>query len=63
MAAALLLSFTSLSVNAQTINGDTSRAARTQSFTGTVTYDGSGAGTGGSNGSYFGYNAGHATTG
>lgn len=63
VAAALLLSFTSLSANAQSVSQDSLHSARTQSFSGTVTYDGSGAGTGGANGSYFGYNAGHATTG
>lgn len=62
MAAALLLSFTSISVNAQTVSPDTSRNARTQSFSGTVTYDGSGAGTGGSEGTYVGYNAGAVNT-
>lgn len=62
MAAALLLSVTSLSVNAQTVSPDSSRNARTQSFSGTVTYDGSGAGTGGSEGTYVGYNAGATTT-
>lgn len=63
MAAALLLSLSSISVNAQSVSQDSLRMARTQSFTGTVTYDGSGAGTAGPNGSYFGYNAGHSTTG
>jgi hypothetical protein len=63
MAAALLLSVTSLSVKAQSVSEDSSRNARTQSFTGTVTYDGSGAGTGGSEASYFGYNSGAVTTG
>ncbi len=62
MAAALLLSFTSISVNAQSVSQDTSRAARTQSFSGTVTYDGSGAGTGGTDGTYVGYNAGAVNT-
>lgn len=62
MAAALLLSVTSISVNAQTVSQDSSHNARTQSFSGTVTYDGSGAGTGGSEGTYVGYNAGAATT-
>jgi hypothetical protein len=62
MAATLLLSVTSLSVNAQTISPDSSHNARTQSFSGTVTYDGSGAGTGGSEGTYVGYNAGAVTT-
>lgn len=63
MAAALFLSFTSFSVNAQSVSRDTLRAARTQSFSGTITYDGSGAGTGGSEGTYVGYNAGAITTG
>ncbi|MDR6805369.1 hypothetical protein J2Y45_002322 [Dyadobacter sp. BE34] len=63
MAATLLLSITSISVNAQTVSPDTSRNARTQSFSGTVTYDGSGAGTGGSEASYFGVNSGAVTTG
>ncbi|MBO9613069.1 MAG: hypothetical protein J7619_10265 [Dyadobacter sp.] len=62
VAAALLLSFTSLSANAQSVSQDSSRNARTQSFSGTVTYDGSGAGTGGSEGTYVGYNAGAVTT-
>lgn len=63
LAATLLLSFTSLSANAQTAPEDSTRNARTQSFSGTVTYDGSGAGTGGSDATYVGYNAGAVTTG
>ena len=62
MASALLLSITSISVNAQTVSPDTSRNARTQSFSGTVTYDGSGAGTGGSEATYFGTNSGAIST-
>jgi hypothetical protein len=63
-----LSSFLFLSANViygqtQTIQPDSGRSARTQSFSGTVTYDGSGAGTGGANGTYVGYNAGHVTTG
>jgi hypothetical protein len=45
---------------------DSLRSARTDgtlSVNGTVTYDGIGAGTSGSEGSYFGYNAGRVTTG
>lgn len=63
MAAALLLSATSLSVNAQSVSQDTARNLRTQSFTGTVTYDGSGAGTSGSDAAYFGTGSGAVSTG
>lgn len=59
-ATAVLLFISSNSVKAQT---DSSHVARTQSFSGTVTYDGSGAGTGGTEGTYVGYNAGAVTSG
>ena len=62
-ATAVLLFISSNSVKAQTAFKDSTHAARTQSFSGTVTYDGSGAGTGGTDGTYVGYNAGAATTG
>jgi hypothetical protein len=39
------------------------RVAGTNSFIGDITYEGSGAGTTGAQGSYFGYNAGMITTG
>jgi hypothetical protein len=61
--ATAFLSFASLFTLAQPIVQDSSRAARTQSISGTVTYDGSGAGTGGSNAAYFGYQSGAITTG
>ncbi|WP_353721944.1 hypothetical protein [Dyadobacter sp. 676] len=61
IAAALYLSFSALSVEAQSVENSNS-SARTESISGTVTYDGSGAGTGGSEASYFGYNAGAVST-
>lgn len=50
-------------VNAQSDSLRSARTDGTQSVNGTVTYDGTGAGTGGSEGSYFGNNAGRVTTG
>jgi hypothetical protein len=61
--AALLLSVSSFQTQAQTTGVDSLKSARTQSFSGTTTYDGSGAGTAGANGTYVGYHAGAATTG
>ncbi|WP_254411938.1 hypothetical protein [Dyadobacter diqingensis] len=50
-------------VNAQSDSLRSARTDGTQSVNGTVTYDGTGAGTGGSEGTYVGYQAGAVTTG
>lgn len=63
LSAAMLLSLNSFRTQAQTIGADSLKSARTQSFSGTTTYDGSGAGTTGANGTYVGYHAGAVTTG
>ena len=62
----LLSSLFSLNSLAQEVKNDILKNARvgaTESYSGSTTYDGSGAGTAGTNGTYVGYNAGQSTTG